>query len=162
MYSMFIVQQTISLKKKRKHGMCDIRRELKLYCQGVTKRDVVYLGWPIAPSYVSPNAGGGGGVLRGLSQWVQLYTGAQRNLIWRSNSIWFSVLALFKSVTVSGGTQHSLSVVRKNPTVLHILAHVASILWKTVYIWAAPGDTGTCVWMRCEDFHAHEQYIGLD
>ncbi len=27
---------------------------------------------------MSPNAGGGGG-LRGLSQWVQLYTGAQRN-----------------------------------------------------------------------------------
>jgi hypothetical protein len=23
--------------------------------------DVVYLGWPIAPSYMSPNAGGGGG-----------------------------------------------------------------------------------------------------
>jgi hypothetical protein len=35
-------------------------------------RDVVYLGWPMAPS----NAGGGG-KLRGLSQWVQLQTGAQ-------------------------------------------------------------------------------------
>jgi hypothetical protein len=42
------------------------------------QRDVVYLGWPIATSYVSPNAGGGG-ELRGLSQWVQLYTGAQIN-----------------------------------------------------------------------------------
>jgi hypothetical protein len=31
--------------------------------------DVVYLGWPIAPSYTSPNAG-----LRGLSQWAQLCT----------------------------------------------------------------------------------------
>jgi hypothetical protein len=40
------------------------------------QRDVVYLGWPIAPSYISPNALGGG-ELRGLSQWVQLYTGAQ-------------------------------------------------------------------------------------
>ncbi len=40
------------------------------------RRDVVYLGWPIAPSYMSPNAGWG---LRGLSQWVQLYTGAQIN-----------------------------------------------------------------------------------
>ncbi len=29
--------------------------------QGVTKRDFVYLGWPIAPSYRSPNAGGRGG-----------------------------------------------------------------------------------------------------
>ncbi len=25
------------------------------------QRDVVYLGWPIAPSYMSPNAAGGGG-----------------------------------------------------------------------------------------------------
>ncbi len=39
------------------------------------QRDVVYLGWPIAPSYVSPSAGRGG-----ASQWVQLYTGAQINL----------------------------------------------------------------------------------
>ncbi len=35
------------------------------------QRDVVYLGWPIASFYMSPNAGGG---LRRLSQWVQLYT----------------------------------------------------------------------------------------
>jgi hypothetical protein len=32
----------------------------------------------IAPSYRSPNAGGGG-EFQGLSQWVQLYTGAQIN-----------------------------------------------------------------------------------
>jgi hypothetical protein len=38
----------------------------------VSQRDVVYLGWPIAPSYMSPNAGGGG--LQGLNQWVQLCT----------------------------------------------------------------------------------------
>ncbi len=43
------------------------------------QRDVVYLCWPIAPSYMSPNAGGSWGELRGLSQWVQLYTGAQIN-----------------------------------------------------------------------------------
>jgi hypothetical protein len=41
-------------------------------------RDVVYLRWPIAPSYMRPNAGGGG-ELQCLSQWVQLYTGAQIN-----------------------------------------------------------------------------------
>jgi hypothetical protein len=33
------------------------------------QRDVVYLGWPIAHSYMNPNTGGGG-ELRGLSQWV--------------------------------------------------------------------------------------------
>ncbi len=33
------------------------------------QRDVVYLGWPIAFSYMSPNAGGWG-ELRGLSKWV--------------------------------------------------------------------------------------------
>ncbi len=42
------------------------------------QRDVVYLGWPIAPSYMSPTSGGGW-ELRGLSHWVQLYTGAQIN-----------------------------------------------------------------------------------
>ncbi len=36
----------------------------------VLQRDAVYLGWPIAPSYMSPSARGGGG-LRTLSQWVQ-------------------------------------------------------------------------------------------
>ncbi len=46
--------------------------------QGVSKRDVVYLGWPIAPSYMSPNAWGKG-ELRCLGQCVQLYTGAQIN-----------------------------------------------------------------------------------
>jgi hypothetical protein len=43
---------------------------------GGLQRDVVNLGWPIASSYMSPNAGEGGnsvlgGELRGLSQWVQ-------------------------------------------------------------------------------------------
>jgi hypothetical protein len=36
-------------------------------CLRGSQRDVVFLGWPIAPSYMSPSAGGGG-VLRGLSQ----------------------------------------------------------------------------------------------
>jgi hypothetical protein len=47
---------------------------MNIGCRGL-QRDVVYLGWPIGPSYLSPNAGGGGGEFRGLSQWVQLYTG---------------------------------------------------------------------------------------
>ncbi len=51
--------------------------------RGLQRYDV-YVGWPIAPSYMSPNAGGwGGGGLRGLSQWVQLYvyTGTQINFL---------------------------------------------------------------------------------
>ncbi len=43
------------------------------FAHRVLQRDVVYLCWPIAPSYMIPNAGEGGG-LRGLSQWVQLCT----------------------------------------------------------------------------------------
>jgi hypothetical protein len=58
------------------YSMCNVSSGLQ--------RDVVYLGWPIAPSYMSPNAGGG--ELQGLSQWEQLYTGALINF-WRSNSI---------------------------------------------------------------------------
>ncbi len=43
------------------------------------QRECRLSGWPIAFSYMSPNAEGGGGKWRGLSQWVQLYTGAQIN-----------------------------------------------------------------------------------
>ncbi len=46
-----------------------------------SQRDVVHLGWPIAPSYMSPNAGDGGR-LRGLSQRVQLCT-LSPNKLWR-------------------------------------------------------------------------------
>ncbi len=55
------------------------------------QRDVVYLGWPIASSYMSPNAGGGG--LQCLSPWVKL---------WRSNFIfhlWAAPSPLHFSVT---------------------------------------------------------------
>ncbi len=53
-------------------------RNLSLYCiwmsqSGGSQRDVVYLGWPIAPSYMSPNAGVGV-ELRGLSQKLRLCT----------------------------------------------------------------------------------------
>ncbi len=59
------------------------------YSRG-SQRDVIYLGWPIEPSYMNPNAGeGGGGRLQGLSQWVQLYTWSP-NKLWRSNSIFIS------------------------------------------------------------------------
>ncbi len=44
----------------------------------VTKRCLLTRLTIIAPSYMGPNAGGGG-KLWGLSQWVQLYTGAQIN-----------------------------------------------------------------------------------
>ncbi len=36
--------------------------------------DVVYLSWPIAPLVYEPKCRGGGGGLRGLSQWAQLCT----------------------------------------------------------------------------------------
>jgi hypothetical protein len=49
---------------------------------------VVYLGWPIATSYMSPKAGGGGGVA-GFSPWVQNTTDVHRspNKHWRFNPI---------------------------------------------------------------------------
>ncbi len=56
-----------------------------------SQRDV-YLGWPIAPLYVQCTCiwaqmrGGGGGGLRGLSQWVQLCIWSP-NKLRRSNSI---------------------------------------------------------------------------
>ncbi len=51
-----------------------------------SQRDVVYLGWPIAPSYMSPKNAVRGGGGQGLSQWVQLCTWSP-NILWRSYSI---------------------------------------------------------------------------
>ncbi len=72
----------------------EISQPLSLYClwmsqsAGGSQRDVVHLGWPIASSYMSPNAGVGV-ELRGLSQKVQLCTahGAQKTLEIYINSI---------------------------------------------------------------------------
>ncbi len=50
------------------------------------QRDVVYLGWPIAPSYMSSNTRGGG-ELRSLRQLVQLSVHRSPNKLWRSTSI---------------------------------------------------------------------------
>jgi hypothetical protein len=47
-------------------------------------RDVVYLCWPIAPSYMSPNAGGGG--VAG-SQPMSAAVHRSQNKLWRSNYI---------------------------------------------------------------------------
>ncbi len=51
-------------------------------------KDVVYLGWPIAPSYTSPNADGGGscGVSANEYSCVHHVTWSP-NKLWRSNSI---------------------------------------------------------------------------
>ncbi len=88
-------EQNRRLRTKRSSGrvVCVLYyfiRRLFMAGRGL-QTDVVYLGWPIAPSYMSPNAGEGGGELRSLSQWVQLCTWSP-NKLWRSNSIfnlWF-------------------------------------------------------------------------
>jgi hypothetical protein len=67
--------------------------------------DVVYLGWPTAPSYIRPNAGDGG--LRGFSQWVQLCTWSP-NKLWRSNStfnLWIRFINLI-TFPSSGSVPH--------------------------------------------------------
>jgi hypothetical protein len=47
---------------------------------GGYKEMSLYLGWPIEPLVYVPKCGeGGGGELRGLSQWVLLFTGAPIN-----------------------------------------------------------------------------------
>ncbi len=60
------------------------------------QRDVVYLGWSIATSYMSANAGGGE-ELRSLSEWVQLYSVHRSpNKLRRSKSI-FNLCPYFMS-----------------------------------------------------------------
>jgi hypothetical protein len=62
---------------------CILQKKQKWRDQGESHRDVVYLGWSKAPSYMSPNAGlGGWEELRGLSQWAQLCTWSPK--LWRS------------------------------------------------------------------------------
>ncbi len=56
---------------------CTVTVDSFIHIRGL-QRDVDYLGWPIAALYMSPNARVGG-ELRGLGQWVQLYTGTQIN-----------------------------------------------------------------------------------
>ncbi len=68
------------------------------------QRDVVYLGWPIALLYLSPNAGGRG-YLRGLSQWVQLYTGAQINFGDLTPYLTYVYNTLILSGSVSGSLE---------------------------------------------------------
>ncbi len=92
------------LKKKTRHTLrkginteglsVSLLTSLWVKCRE-SQRDVVCLGWLIAPSYISSKCGGGG-ELRDLSQWVQLYLGGRSpNKLWRSNSIfslWLNVL----------------------------------------------------------------------
>ncbi len=61
------------------------KRKISWHCPfkyKVMLRAVVYLGWPIAPSYMSPNAGGVGGVSANEHS-----VHRSSNKLWRSNSI---------------------------------------------------------------------------
>jgi hypothetical protein len=79
----------------------DYSTENTLYCESVIRglqRDVVYRGWPIAPSYMSPNAGGVGGV----AGFQPMSTAVHRspNKLWRSNSIFNLWLCCRKLATL--------------------------------------------------------------
>ncbi len=75
-----------------------VNRWVTLYTRGL-QRDVIYLGWPIASSYMSPNAGGGGEVAgsQPISTAVHRIPNKQR----RSNSI---LPMLYTYSTSWGGT----------------------------------------------------------
>jgi hypothetical protein len=62
----------------------------RLYTRG-SQRDVVYLGWPITPSYMSPNEGG----MRFFSQWVQW----SPNKLCRPNSIFYIQYAIYECLS---------------------------------------------------------------
>jgi hypothetical protein len=51
------------------------------------QRDVVYLGWPLAPSYMSPNAEEGWELRPAGSQPMSTAVHRSPNNLWRSNSI---------------------------------------------------------------------------
>ncbi len=79
----------ISMKTNGSEPYSGVALNNRYFTSRGSLRDVVYLGWPIAPSHMSPNAGGGG--LRGLSQCVQLCTWSA-NKLWRSNSIFNPII----------------------------------------------------------------------
>ncbi len=63
---------------------------------GGSERDVVHLGWPLAPSY--------------MSQWVQLCTWSP-NKLWRSNSIfnlWFLIVLVTSSDALASTFRYDL------------------------------------------------------
>ncbi len=88
-----------------------------------SQKDVVYLGWPIAPSYMSPKCWRGG--LWGLSQWVQLCTWK----VWRSKSIfnlWIEVtkkiILKYQNNSSPLHTCHPFPLNVANPTVIKCLS----------------------------------------
>ncbi len=76
--------------------------EWSLYIRG-SQRDVVYPGWPIASSYMSPNAGGG--VAESQQMSTAVHCTWSPNKLWRSNSVFnlcsisfITLLSLFSAV----------------------------------------------------------------
>jgi hypothetical protein len=72
---------------------------------GGSLRDVVNLGWPIAPSYMRPNAGGGKGGFACLSQWARLCTwsyAGPRSTAQESIPGWELIPGLLKGITNTG------------------------------------------------------------
>ncbi len=94
-------------------------------------KDVDYLCWPIAPSYMSPNARGGGGVA--CSQPMSTAVHRSPNKLWRSNSM-FNLWPISSPHSVHGrGVQ---------PGHRHTGRHHA---WAT---GADPGTTKSVLWIR--------------
>jgi hypothetical protein len=79
-----------------------------VYTRGL-QRDVVYLGWPLAPSYMSPNAGEGLGGVAGVSANEYSCTHRSPKKLWRSNSVFklWSTHLLFTS-TVYGSLLYTI------------------------------------------------------
>ncbi len=90
-----------------------------------SQRDVVYLGWPIAPSHKSPNAGGG--VVPGAqSQWVELCTYSKnlKNFVDLYISI-FNLRLIHKS-RLKG---YSFLLQSRCGAICHISAYLLQSLW---------------------------------
>ncbi len=82
------------------------------------QRDVIHLGWPIAPAYLGPNAEGEWG----LSQWVQLCTGSQ-NKLWRSISIQYLTYAMIKPDTRTHSCKKTASSFNVNDLIVFPWVH---------------------------------------
>jgi hypothetical protein len=117
----------------------------KRYRSRGSQSDVGYLDWPISPSLYESKCGGWVG-FRGLSQWEQLYTGAQINcgdltsyvtygkkvgLVWEAGKPWIALTGIGTGAQINcGDLTPYLTYVKK-------VGLFSSLVWEAGKPWIA-------------------------